>query len=93
MCGVSQASRAGHPIYGCGGLSKQTKEKFKKEAAEQEKAPSSVPASGANWKLHESRNNYCHLPAEVVLIVTADVGELETGISKNGQTIKHALLA
>lgn len=29
----------------------------------------------------------------VVLIVTADVGELETGISKNGQTTEHALLA
>lgn len=29
----------------------------------------------------------------VVLIITADAGELETGISKNGQTIEHALLA
>lgn len=29
----------------------------------------------------------------VVLIIMADVGELETGISKNGQTIEHALLA
>uniref|UniRef100_A0A3Q4MYR3 Elongation factor 1-alpha-like n=1 Tax=Neolamprologus brichardi TaxID=32507 RepID=A0A3Q4MYR3_NEOBR len=97
-----KSTSTGHLIYKCGGIDKRTIEKFEKEAAEMA-ASACLPLSST--ARHEGVTAVCaglgsnlHPGVDfqadcAVLIVAAGVGEFEAGISKNGQTREHALLA
>merc|ERR1711976_576234 len=97
---AGKSTSTGHLIYKCGGIDKRAIEKFEKEAAEMGKGSfkyawvldklkaereRGITIDIALWKFET--NNY------EVTIVDAGVGEFEAGISKNGQTREHALLA
>ncbi|EPY74311.1 eukaryotic translation elongation factor 1 alpha 1-like protein [Camelus ferus] len=82
-----KSTTTGHLIYKCGGINKRTIGKFEKEAAKMERAPSRHRRFIKNIITGTSQVDCA------VLIVAAGVGEFEAGISKNGQTHEHALLA
>ncbi|KAG8004900.1 Elongation factor 1-alpha [Nibea albiflora] len=99
-----KSTTTGHLIYKCGGIDKRTIEKFEKEAAEMGKGSfkyawvldklkaereRGITIDIALWKFETSK----YYADCAVLIVAAGVGEFEAGISKNGQTREHALLA
>merc|ERR1711953_1365500 len=77
-----KSTTTGHLIYKCGGIDKRTIEKFEQEAQEMGKGSFKYA-----WVLDKLKADCA------VLIVAAGVGEFKAGISKNGQTREHALLA
>ncbi|EEB10888.1 elongation factor 1-alpha, putative [Pediculus humanus corporis] len=74
-----KSTTTGHLIYKCGGIDKRTIEKFEKEA--QEMGKGSFKYAWVLDKLKAERER------------AAGTGEFEAGISNNGQTREHALLA
>merc|ERR1739838_157491 len=76
-----KSTTTGHLIYKCGGIDKRTIEKFEKEAQEMGRDFIKNMITGTSQA-------DC-----AVLIVAAGTGEFEAGISKEGQTREHALLA
>ncbi|TKC37247.1 hypothetical protein EI555_011472, partial [Monodon monoceros] len=99
-----KSTTTGHLIYKCGGIDKRTTEKFEKEAAEMGKGSfkyawvldklkaereRGITIEISLWKFETSK----YYADCAVLIVAAGVGEFEAGISKNGQTCEHALVA
>ncbi|XP_006887503.1 PREDICTED: elongation factor 1-alpha 1-like [Elephantulus edwardii] len=83
-----KSTTTGHLIYKYGGIDKRTIEKFEKEAQEMGKGSFKYAWVLDNLKAERTSQADC-----AVLIVAAGVGEFEAGISKNGQTREHALLA
>merc|ERR1712223_1040285 len=96
-----KSTSTGHLIYKCGGIDKRTIEKFEKEAADMGKGSfkyawvldklkaereRGITIDIALWKFETTK-------FEVTMIDAAGVGEFEAGISKDGQTREHALLA
>uniref|UniRef100_A0A1I7VF43 Tr-type G domain-containing protein n=1 Tax=Loa loa TaxID=7209 RepID=A0A1I7VF43_LOALO len=104
-----KSTTTGHLIYKCGGIDKRTIEKFEKEAQEMGKAHSRHRDFIKNmitgmfamnfWRLFTFSFLYAKNVQETsqadcaVLVVACGTGEFEAGISKNGQTREHALLA
>ncbi|KAK7877628.1 hypothetical protein WMY93_031640 [Mugilogobius chulae] len=90
-----KSTTTGHLIYKCGGIDKRAIEKFEKEA--QEMGKGSFKYAWVLDKLKAERERgitHRHRSADVaILIVASGVGEFESGISKEGQTREHALLA
>ncbi|XDT05889.1 Elongation factor Tu GTP binding domain [Nakaseomyces glabratus] len=80
-----KSTTTGHLIYKCGGIDKRTIEKFEKEAAELGKG--SFKDFIKNMITGTSQADCA------ILIIAGGVGEFEAGISKDGQTREHALLA
>merc|ERR1712216_456615 len=78
-----KSTTTGHLIYKCGGIDKRVIEKFEKEAAEMGKGSFKYA-----WVLDK-------LKAERERGITIDIAlwKFESGISKEGQTREHALLA
>ncbi|KAF3821862.1 hypothetical protein GH733_009904 [Mirounga leonina] len=101
-----KSNTTGHLIYKCGGIDKRTIKKFEKEAAEMGKVSSTergITTDISLWKF-ETNKYYVTIidapghrdfirNAHLRLTVAAGVGEFEAGVSKNGQTREHALLA
>ncbi|KAB1279494.1 Elongation factor 1-alpha; somatic form, partial [Camelus dromedarius] len=83
-----KSTTTGHLIYKCDGINKRTIEKFEKEAAKMGKGSFKYA-----WVLDKLKAERTSQADCAVLIVAAGVGEFEAGISKNGQTREHALLA
>ncbi|ELK32411.1 Putative elongation factor 1-alpha-like 3 [Myotis davidii] len=89
----------GHLIYKCGGINKRTIEKFEKEAAEMGKGSFKYAWVLDKLKAERHRDFIKNMitgtsqAACAVLMAAAGVGGFEAGISKNGQTREHALLA
>ncbi|KAK1339378.1 hypothetical protein QTO34_020061, partial [Cnephaeus nilssonii] len=81
-----KSTTPGHLICKCGGIDKRAIEKFEKEAAEVGKGSFKYAGS---WRMVTGTSQ----ADRAVLIVAAGAGEIEAGISKNGQTCEHALLA
>uniref|UniRef100_A0A2R9B3W7 Tr-type G domain-containing protein n=1 Tax=Pan paniscus TaxID=9597 RepID=A0A2R9B3W7_PANPA len=104
-----KSTTTGHLIYKCGVIDKRTIEKFKKEAAEMGKGSFKYASVLDKLKTSKYYVTIIDAPGHrdviknmitgtsqadrAVLIVAAGVGEFEAGISKNGQTREHALLA
>merc|ERR1712093_716654 len=92
-----KSTTTGHLIYKCGGIDKRTIEKFEKEAAELGK--DSFKYAWVLDKLKAERDFIKNMITGTsqadcaILIIAAGTGELEAGISKDGQTREHALLA
>ncbi|KAM0719828.1 hypothetical protein Q7P37_003963 [Cladosporium fusiforme] len=101
-----KSTTTGHLIYKCGGIDKRTIEKFEKEAAELGKGSfkyawvldklksereRGITIDIALWKFETPKYNVTADCA--ILIIAAGTGEFEAGISKDGQTREHALLA
>ncbi|KAI4665867.1 translation elongation factor EF-1 alpha [Alternaria triticimaculans] len=97
-----KSTTTGHLIYKCGGIDKRTIEKFEKEAAELGKGSfkyawvldklkaereRGITIDIALWKFETPKADCA------ILIIAAGTGEFEAGISKDGQTREHALLA
>merc|ERR1739844_477647 len=80
-----KSTTTGHLIYKCGGIDKRTIEKFEKEA--QESGKGSFKYAWVMDKLKSERER------GITIIIASGTGEFEAGISKNGQTREHALLA
>merc|ERR1711939_669338 len=80
-----KSTTTGHLIYKCGGIDKRVIEKFEKEAAELGKG--SFKYAWVLDKLKAERER------SITIIIAAGTGEFEAGISKDGQTREHALLA
>ncbi|EHB13399.1 Elongation factor 1-alpha 1 [Heterocephalus glaber] len=86
---LGKPTTTSHLIYKCG-INKRTIEKFE-EAADMGKGSFKYA-----WVLDKLKAECEHGTSQAdcaVLIVAAGVGEFEAGISKNGQTHEHALLA
>merc|ERR1711963_1068892 len=85
-----KSTTTGHLIYKCGGIDKRTIEKFEKEAAELGKGSFKYA-----WVLDKLKNMITGTSQAdcAILIIAAGTGEFEAGISKDGQTREHALLA
>ncbi|EHB10916.1 Elongation factor 1-alpha 1 [Heterocephalus glaber] len=97
-----KSTTTGHLIYKCGSIEKRTVEKFEKVAAEMWKC-----CFKYTWLLDKLKAEHEHGHRDFIknmitgtsqadsaaLIVAAGVDEFEAGISKNGQTCEHALLA
>ncbi|KAB1267983.1 Elongation factor 1-alpha [Camelus dromedarius] len=94
-----KSTTTGHLIYRCCGIDKRTIEKFEKEAAEMGKGSFKYAWVLDKLKAERHRDFIKNMIAGTsqadcaVLIVAAGVGQFEAGISKNGQTHEHALLA
>uniref|UniRef100_A0A673V847 Tr-type G domain-containing protein n=1 Tax=Suricata suricatta TaxID=37032 RepID=A0A673V847_SURSU len=104
-----KSTTTGHLIYKCGGIDTRTIEKFEKEAAEMAKGSFKYAWVLDKLKTSKYYVTIIDAPGHrdviknmitgtsqadcAVLIVAAGVGEFEAGISKNGQTREHALLA
>ncbi|RWR76950.1 elongation factor 1-alpha [Cinnamomum micranthum f. kanehirae] len=81
-----KSTTTGHLIYKLGGINKRVIERFEKEAAEMIKR--SFKYAWVLDKLKAERERDC-----AVLIIDSTTGGFEAGISKDGQTREHALLA
>ncbi|KAF7469094.1 Hypothetical predicted protein [Marmota monax] len=96
---LGKSTTTGHLIYKCGGIHKRTIEKFEKEATEMGKGSFKYAWVLDKLKAERHRDfikNMITGTSQVdcaVLIVAAGVDEFEAGISKNGQTCEHTLLA
>ncbi|EPY75920.1 eukaryotic translation elongation factor 1 alpha 1 isoform 2-like protein [Camelus ferus] len=94
-----KSTTTGHLIYKCDGINKRTIEKFEKEAAKMGKGSFKYAWVLDKLKAERHRDFIKNMITGTsqadcaVLIVAAGVGEFEAGISKNGQTREHALLA
>ncbi|CDH51795.1 elongation factor 1-alpha [Lichtheimia corymbifera JMRC:FSU:9682] len=97
-----KSTTTGHLIYKCGGIDKRTIEKFEKEAAELGKGSFKYAWVLDKLKAERERgitidislSGSSRLPTDCgILIIAAGTGEFEAGISKDGQTREHALLA
>ncbi|KAF5927584.1 hypothetical protein HPG69_016224, partial [Diceros bicornis minor] len=91
-------------IYKCGVINKRTIKNFEKKAAEMGKAPSKMPGSWINCRLNMNVTSKCYMttidaPGQRDLIKNMIIGTsvlivgANVGISKNGQTHEHGLLA
>uniref|UniRef100_A0A4W5L201 Tr-type G domain-containing protein n=1 Tax=Hucho hucho TaxID=62062 RepID=A0A4W5L201_9TELE len=98
-----KSTNSGHLIYKCGGIDKRTIEKFEKKAAEMGKGSfkyawvldklkaereRGITIDISLWKFETSRDFIKNM-----ITGTSQVWAFEAGISKNGQTREHALLA
>merc|ERR1712241_217042 len=95
-----KSTTTGHLIYKCGGIDERTIAKFEKEA--QEMGKGSFKYAWVLDKLKAERERGITIdialwkfetPKYYVIIIASGTGEFEAGISKNGQTREHALLA
>ncbi|KAJ6610048.1 P-loop containing nucleoside triphosphate hydrolase protein [Mycena sp. CBHHK59/15] len=101
-----KSTTTGHLIYKCGGIDKRTIEKFEKEAAELGKGSfkyawvldklkaereRGITIDIALWKFETPK--FVVTADCAILIIAGGTGEFEAGISKDGQTREHALLA
>ncbi|EHB16520.1 Elongation factor 1-alpha [Heterocephalus glaber] len=98
---LGKSTTTGHLIYKCGDINKRTIEKFEKESAEIQKGSlkyiskyyvTIIDAPGHRDFIKNMIMGTSQADC-VVLIIAAGVGEFEAGLSKNGQTCEHALLA
>ncbi|TPP55156.1 Elongation factor Tu C-terminal domain family protein [Leishmania donovani] len=100
---MNLSTATGHLIYKCGGIDKRTIEKFEKEAAEIGKASfkyawvldklkaereRGITIDIALWKFESPKS-----ADAAILMIDSTHGGFEAGISKDGQTREHALLA
>ncbi|TPP51638.1 Elongation factor Tu C-terminal domain family protein [Leishmania donovani] len=100
---AGKSTATGHLIYKCGGIDKRTIEKFEKEAAEIGKASfkyawvldklkaereRGITIDIALWKFESPKS-----ADAAILMIDSTHGGFEAGISKDGQTREHALLA
>ncbi|KAG6745082.1 hypothetical protein POTOM_051724 [Populus tomentosa] len=103
-----KSTTTGHWTFKLGGIDKRVIERFEKEAAGMNKRSfkyawvldkleaereRSITIDIALWKF-ETTIYYCTVKAGcAVLIIDSTTGGFEAGISKDGQTREHALLA
>merc|ERR1711881_766465 len=94
-----KSTTTGHLIYQCGGIDKRTIEKFEKESQESGKGSFKYAWVLDKLKAERERDFIKNMITGTsqadcgVLIIASGTGEFEAGISKNGQTREHALLA
>merc|ERR1712038_296156 len=88
-----KSTTTGHLIYQSGGIDKRTIEKFEKEAQETGKYYVTIIDAPGHRDFIKNMITGTSQADCGVLIVAAGTGEFEAGISKNGQTREHALLA
>ncbi|GFY93350.1 GTP binding Elongation factor Tu family protein [Actinidia rufa] len=92
-----KSTTTGHLIYKLGGIDKRVIERFEKEAAEMNKR--SFKYAWVLDKLKAERERGITIDIALVeadcavLIIDSTTGGFEAGISKDGQTREHALLA
>ncbi|MBA0666305.1 hypothetical protein Goklo_002728, partial [Gossypium klotzschianum] len=101
-----KSTTTGHLIYKLGAIDKRVIERFEKEAAEMNKRSfkyawvldklkaereRGITIDITLWKF-ETTKYYCTADC-AVLIIDSTTGGFEAGISKDGQTREHALLA